>query len=99
MSAGTFDSAIFRALTKGRVSVNAVEASSDGRLTPLTFDADAHFYRENAAPMFAIWRSGNDPFDWYRVNAETVAATYGPPKRIEQLPGGFTVEILREPPQ
>lgn len=96
---GYFDSAIFRALTNGRVSVNAVEASSDGRLTPLTFDADAHFYRENAAPMFAIWRSGNDPFDWYHVNAETVAATYGPPKRIEQLPGGFTVEILREPPQ
>ena len=47
--------------------------------------------------MFAIWRTGSDPLDWYHVNADTVAATFGPPTRVEQLPGGFTVEILREP--
>jgi hypothetical protein len=99
---GYFDSAIIRALTNGKIGVNALIVSDDGRrLEPFVFDTDAHLYRGAAttAPMFAIWRTGSDPLDWYHVNAETVAATYGPPMRVEQLPGGFTVEILREPPQ
>jgi len=47
--------------------------------------------------MFAIWREGDDPFNWYKVNPDTVAATYGAPTRIERLPGGFVVAVLREP--
>jgi hypothetical protein len=94
---GYFDSSIIRALTKGRVSVNAVSAEPGGRLEPFVFDTDAHFYRGGETPMFAIWRTGDDPFDWYRVNADTVKATYGSPTRIEHLPGGFVIEILREP--
>ena len=95
---GYFDFTIIRALTRGKVNVNALIVSEDGRLEPFVFDTDAHFYHGTAAPMFAIWRTGDDPFDWYHVNAETVAATYGSPARIEQAPGGFTVEILHEPP-
>jgi hypothetical protein len=94
---GYFDSSIIRALTKGRVSVNAVSAEPGGRLEPFVFDTDAHFYRGGETPMFVIWRTGDDPFDWYRVNADTVKATYGSPTRIEHLPGGFEIEILREP--
>ena len=88
---------INRALTNGLIGVNAVYAESDGRLQPFLFDTDAHFYRGSAAPMFAIWRTGDDPFNWYRVNADTVAGTYGSPTRVEHLPGGFVLEILREP--
>ena len=95
---GYFDSSIIRALTKGRVGVNAVSAEPGGRLEPFVFDTDAHFYLGKETPMFAIWRTGDDPFDWYRVNADTVKATYGSPTRIEHLPGGFVIEILREPP-
>jgi hypothetical protein len=96
---GYFDSTIIRALTRGKVNVNALIISDDGRLEPFVFDTDAHFYEGAAPPMFAIWRTGSDPLNWYRVNAETVAATFGSPTRIEQAPGGFTVAILPEPPQ
>jgi hypothetical protein len=96
---GYFDSSIIRALTKGRVGVNAVSAEPGARLEPFVFDTDAHFYLGKETPMFAIWRTGDDPFDWYRVNADTVKATYGSPTRVEHLPGGFVVEILREPPK
>lgn len=99
---GYFDSTIIRALTNGKIGVNALIVSDDGRrLEPFVFDTDAHLYRGGAttAPMFAIWRAGSDPLDWYHVNAETVAATYGPPIRVVQAPGGFTVEVLREPAQ
>ena len=95
---GYFDSSIIRALTKGRVGVNAVSAEPGGQLEPFVFDTDAHFYRGGETPRFAIWRTGDDPFDWYRVNADTVKATYGSPTRVEHLSGGFVVEILREPP-
>jgi hypothetical protein len=96
---GYFDSSIIRALTDGSVGVNAVyaDAETNGRLESLVYDTDSRFYREAGAPMFAIWREGDDPADWYKVNADTVAATYGPPTRIERLPGGFVVEVLREP--
>ena len=85
-------------LTRGEVNVNALIASDSGRLEPFVFDTDDHFYQGAASPMFAIWRRGSDPLNWYHVNAETVAATFGSPTRVEQLPGGFTVAILREPP-
>jgi len=94
---GYFDSSIIRALTNGRVSVNAVAAWSGDRLEPFVFDTDANFYRRSETPMFVIWRAGDDPLDWYHVNTDTVAATYGPPVGVERLPDGFVVEILREP--
>ena len=90
---GYFKSSIIRALTKGRVGVNAVSAEPGGPLEPFVFDTDAHFYLGKETPMFAIWRTGDDPFDWYRVNADTVKATYGSPTRIEHLPGGFVFEF------
>ena len=94
---GYFDSTIIRALTSGKVNVNALIVSDDGRLEPFVFDTDDQFYQGAASPMFAIWRTGSDPLNWYHVNAETVAATFGSPTRVEQAPGGFTVAILREP--
>ena len=96
---GYFDSSVIRALTDGGVAANAVyaDAETKGRLEPFLFDTDSRFYRGNQAPMFAIWREGDDPFDWYKVNENTVAATYGAPTRIERLPGGFVVAVLREP--
>jgi len=96
---GYFDSSIIRALTDGGVAVNAVyaDAETNGRLKPFLFDTDSRFFSGNSAPMFVIWREGDDPFDWYKVNADTVEATYGAPTRIEHLPGGFVVEVLREP--
>ena len=94
---GFFDSTIIRALTRGKVGVNAVMIGDNGRLEPFVFDTDGHFFADAPAPIFAIWRTGSDPLDWYHVNADSVAATFGPPIRVEQLPGGFTVEILREP--
>ena len=91
-------SSIIRALTDGRVNVDAAVAWTDGRLEPYVFDADADFHSGAEAPMFVMWREGDDPFDWYHVNAKAVEATYGRPARTEYLPGGFVVEILREPP-
>ena len=91
-------SSIIRALTGGKVSVNAVIARTGRRLEPYVFDTDAHFYRGTETPMFVLWREGDDPFDWYGVNAKAVEATYGPVARTEYLPGGFVVKILREPP-
>jgi len=91
-------STIIRALTDGQVSVNAVVAGSGGRLEPYVFDTDAHFFRAGDTPMFVIWRAGDDPFNWYGVNPDTVKATYGPPVSVERLPGGFEIEILRETP-
>jgi hypothetical protein len=78
---GYFDSTIIRALTSGKVSVNAFMVGDNGRLEPFVFDTDGHFYTDAAAPMFAIWPTGSDPLDWYHVNADTVAATFGPPTR------------------
>ena len=96
---GYFDSTIIRALSDGGVGVNAVyaDAETNGRLESFVFDTNSRLYSGNPAPMFAIWREGDDPFNWYKVNADTVGATYGPPTRIEHLPGGFVVEVLREP--
>ena len=96
---GYFDSSIIRALTDGGVGVNAVyaDAETNGRLEPFVYDTDSRFFRGTPPPMFAIWRDSDDPADWYKVNADTVAATYGPPTRIEHLPGGFVVAVLREP--
>ena len=92
-------SSIIRALTDGRVNVDAAVAWTDGRLEPYVFDADADFHSGAEAPMFVMWREGDDPFDWYHVNAKAVEATYGRPARTEYLPGGFVVvKILREPP-
>jgi hypothetical protein len=92
-------SSIIRALTDGRVGVDAAVAWTDGRLEPYVFDTDAHFYRGAERPMFVIWRAGDDPFDWYHVNSKTVEATYGPPASTEHLPGGFVIEILRDQPR
>ena len=82
-------SSIIRALTDGRVNVDAAVAWTDGRLEPYVFDADADFHSGAEAPMFVMWREGDDPFDWYHVNAKAVEATYGRPARTEYLPGGF----------
>ena len=56
------------------------------------------FLPRDETPMFAIWRLGDDPFNRCRVNAaKPLQATYGSRMRVEHLPGGFVVEILREP--
>ena len=64
---GYWVSSIIRALTDGRVNVDAAVAWTDGRLEPYVFDADADFHSGAEAPMFVMWREGDDPFDWYHV--------------------------------
>ena len=87
-------SSIITALSKGRVTVRAVQAPPQGRrLVPYLWLASALWYHATATPMFVIWRN-SDPSA--NVNLETVTATYGPPRRLVRL-DGFEIAVLREP--
>jgi hypothetical protein len=90
-----WSSSIITALTNGKVTVRAVLPPwKEGRLEPYLWLAEEQWYRGPGTPMFVIWRDGDPPGQ--NVNAKTVAATYGAPKRIARV-GEFEIAILHEP--
>jgi hypothetical protein len=89
-----WESSIITALTKGKVTVRAILAPPEGRLAPYLWLASEQWYLGTGTPMFVIWRDGETPRQ--NVNAKTVAATYGAPKRIARV-GEFEIAILHEP--
>jgi len=88
-----WSSSIITALTGGRVTVRAFKGPPGGHLAPFRWAADDNWYLGGDAPTFAIWQEGVPRSEQYHVNAQTVAATFGAPLRLEHI-GQFTIALL-----
>ena len=84
-------SSVFTALMQGKVTVRALVAPPGGRLVPFSWIADDNWYHGTSAPTFAIWR--DDAPQGFNFNAQSIAATYGPPRRVEHV-AGFNIAFL-----
>lgn len=81
--ANFWDSNIVTALSDGRVTIRAVAGPPLGPLKPFLWLSDEAWYARLDHPQFAVWRTGMQ--DWLHVTGETVRATYGEPKGVEQV--------------
>lgn len=88
-------SSIITALSDGSVTVRPATAPPGGRLAPLLWLSDAHWYHGAKEPRFAIWRAGDPGLRHF--NLQTLTATYGPTLRIKHV-AGFTIALLPQPP-
>ncbi len=89
--AAYWDASPVTVLSKNRVAVRAVTGGPGGSLVPFLWLSNDRWYSQMTHPMFAIWHTGQE--DSFNVNAQTVAATFGKPMRIEDK-FGFRIATL-----